>query len=134
MTSRILPREEWHRLKGTELARVTTQAAERNAPMYVLVVEDGGEIVGCWSLFQVWHAEGLWIAPAHRGKSAVARHLWRLGRRVAEMMGFVGVMTAANQPEVEHILRGSAVELPGKHYLLPLLCDEKESEDACLLQ
>jgi hypothetical protein len=60
MTRRILPAAEWSRLVGTELENVWPHLDPDRS--VVIVVEDEGQIIGCWSAFDVLHAEGIWIA------------------------------------------------------------------------
>jgi Acetyltransferase (GNAT) family len=129
MTSRVLPREEWDRLAGTELESVLDAALAADAEMLVLIVEDGEQIIGCWALLQCWHAEGLWVAPAHRGKAAVARRLLRLAASVAERIGFRSVCTAALTPDVTKMLDAVATRLEGQHYVLRLT--DRIKEESC---
>lgn len=119
MTRRILPREEYPRLAGTELEAVWPTLPEDAA---VLVVEEDGAIVGCWAAFLLAHVEGVWTAPEHRGKGAVARHLLvGMRRTLAEQFGSTGAITGAMSDEVRGILAGlGATKLPGDHYALTL--------------
>lgn len=130
LTTRLLPREEWDRLRCTELASVTELAATRGCEVYVFVVEDtAGEIVGCWSLFQVWHAEAVWIAPEHRKKSGVARQLLSYAAQLAHALGITHAMTASRSDDVTRLLkRLHAQPLEGAHYLVPLI---RQVEDVC---
>ena len=117
--TRILPREEWARLKGTEAEKLEAMTRPGNAE--VVVVERDGEIVGCWALLQIVHAECVWVAPEYRGVSAVARRLLAGMRRVARAMGVSRVVTAALTPEVEQLLsKLQAEELPGRHFVMPV--------------
>ena len=119
ISARILPREDYARLVGTELEAVwpTWPPTAR-----VLVVEDAtGTIIGCWGLLIVLHAEGVWIAPAHRKKGAVARALLQAMRTLVQEYGAESVMTAAVTPEIEAFcatLHGQ--RLPGSQWVLPL--------------
>jgi N-acetylglutamate synthase-like GNAT family acetyltransferase len=117
MTTRLLPPEEWARLAGTELDGVW---ANLPASARVVVVEDEeGRIVGCWSLFSVLHVEGVWIAPEHRGRSAVARRLLVGMRHQARDMGASGVCTAAVSDDVRALLDHlGAARVPGDHYVM----------------
>lgn len=137
MTSRLLPREEWERLSKTELESVAPYI-RANPNAEVFVVEDaGGDIVGCWALMQVWHAEGLWIAPELRRHGAVARALLKHLYALAEHFQIPGVMTAATTPDVAALLddnRLGATRLPGQHYLLPLMSRWAKEKDECLPQ
>jgi hypothetical protein len=118
MTTRVLPIEEWGRLVGTEL--------EHAAPVLplgskIIVVEDNGNIVGCWSAITYVHVEGVWIEPLHRGKSAVARRLWRGMQDVLRLMDVRSAMTGSITPEIDALLAGmGAVELPGKMFVFPV--------------
>jgi len=118
MTTRELPREEWHRLSGTEL-----EAYVRDAPdcvHTVLVVEDGDRIVGCWSILTLVHVEGVWIDPAHRKHGAVARQLLGAMWRRLRALGVRGVLTGAVTAEVEQLLtRLGATRVPYVPYIWP---------------
>lgn len=119
MTTRILPREEYPRLAGTELEAVWPTLPEGAA---VLVVEEDGQIVGCWAAFLVAHVEGVWIAPEHRGRGGVARRLLvGMRRTLVETFGATGALTGAMTDDVRALLaRLGATKLPGDHYALPL--------------
>jgi hypothetical protein len=116
MTTRVLPPEEWDRLAGTELEGL---AAARLDTMTVLAVEDAeGAIVGCWSLLPIWHVEGIWIAPDHRGRSAVARRLLAGMRAVMAARGLHGVWTGAALDTVASLItRIGGRALPAQYYL-----------------
>lgn len=117
MTTRILPPEEWHRLNGTEAEAVWAQFDP--ARVTVLVVESEGAIVGTWVLMNVLHAECLWIAPAHRGRTAVARRLWAFMQRTARAIGVPAVATAALTDDVRRLLdHVGATKVPGDHYAM----------------
>ena len=91
--TRILPPEEWGRLEGTELETVWPVLSPTDAQ--IVVVEDGPAIVGCWAVIRYVHVEGIWIAPAYRGRFAVGRRLWRAMGQVARAWGASAVWTAA---------------------------------------
>lgn len=119
IAERILPPEEWYRLKGTE--------AEGLIPLLipdccrVLVVEDEGEIVATWTLMLVVHAECLWAHPRYRGARGVAKRLLRLMREVAQGWGSKNVLTAATKPEVADLIRRfGGVTVPGEAFVLPV--------------
>jgi hypothetical protein len=119
LQTRILPVDDWPRLDGTELETVYPFLDRLRA--HVIVVEEGNAIVGCWAVFPLVHCEGVWIAPAHRGKSAVARHLLKAMRSTARAMGAQAVNTAAVSDEVRAILAGlGATPIGGDHYVLGL--------------
>lgn len=118
LTRRDLPREEWPRLAGTELESIWPVLPE---DARIVSVEDGDRIVGCWGAFWQLHAEGVWIAPDHRGHAAVARHLLTGMRRIARESGARTVATAGVTEDVIALLRRfpGAIELPGTHVVLP---------------
>lgn len=120
MTSRILPPEEWERLDGTE-AETIWPMLDR-AKTQIVVVEQDGEIVGCHVLLLVLHAECLWVHPAHRGKSSVARRLWAAVQQTArDTFRVRTIATAACSDEVRELLRHvGAVTLPGTHHVIPV--------------
>lgn len=118
MTTRMLSRDEWAtKLAGTELEAAVPYLDGAQ----VVVVEDGETVVGCWALIPYVHVEGVWIAPAHRGRGSVARRLLSGMRRAAQAMGVSTVMTAAISDDVRELLAHlGATKLPGEHYALPV--------------
>ena len=116
MTSRVLPRAEWDRLKGTEAETVWPLLPES---AQVLVVEDGTAIAGCWVLLPVLHVECLYVAPEHRKKPSVARRLLAGMRRLVRDSGGRGVVTAATSDDVRDLLTHiGATKVPGDHYVM----------------
>lgn len=120
MTHRLLPPDEWPRLADTpQLGPVWAQLPVASAS--VLVVEDGDRIVGTWAFLHVLHAEGVYVDPAHRGRGAVARHLWRGMREIARLTGAAAVWTGANTDDVAALLLAhGATKFPVDSYVLPL--------------
>lgn len=114
MTSRILPREEWHTLP--DIGALPLPDGSRP-----VVVEHDGVIVGCHVLMPIWHVEGLWIAPDHRGRSSVARRLWARVQQEACAIGVKAVVTAAVDDRVCRLLAHvGASRVPGDAYLVPV--------------
>lgn len=120
MTTRVLPPDEWPRLEGTELEAVWPLADP--SVMTVLVVEDGDQIIGCWSALSVVHVEGLWIHPAYQKRSSVGRRLWRgMTDVVRSAFGASSVVTAACSDEVRALLQtAGATMLPGESYVMQM--------------
>lgn len=115
MTTRILPPEEWPRLRGTEAETVWPHLDPQRAA--IVVVEDEGVVIGCHVLMYVLHAECLWIHPDHRGKGGVARRLWAAVQRAARGAGVRSLVTAACDDKVKRLLSHvGAIQLPGEHY------------------
>lgn len=119
MITRLLPRAEWSdRLIGTDLAAAVTYLP---ADAQVLIVEDAGQILGCWAAMSYVHLEGLWIHPDHRGKASVGRRLLSGMRHVARALGVGVVLTAATDDRVRDLIRQvGGVELPGTHHVIPI--------------
>jgi hypothetical protein len=116
LATRILPREEYGRLEGTELADVPVPDGAS-----VVVVEDEDAIVGCWMLVTVCHAEGVWIAPAYRRKGGVALRLLRGMRTLAKAHGASQVCTSSLDGSVTRLIeRLHGQRLPGEHFLFPV--------------
>ena len=115
MTTRLLPRDEWHRLKGTLLETVTPSLRH---DAQIVVVEDGDRIVGCWALMPVYHAEGLWVDPAYRTKVSVGRRLLDGMTRIVRDGGIREVLVMATNPRMERMVRkfGDAAALDGAHF------------------
>lgn len=116
MITRLLPPEEWARLEGTDLGVLVTRGLLPQ-DTHVLVVEDDGAIVGAWSLMPLWHAEGVWVHPDHRGKTAVPRRLMAGMRAEAATLGASVVLTASLDDSISRLLTHlGALELPGRHF------------------
>lgn len=116
MTSRILPREEWARLHETDLGD-----QDLSPETCVVVVEQDGQVIGCWAVVTCLHAEGLWIAPAHRAKGAVAKRLLRGVASVAAQAHVRAVCVGVIDPGVEGLAQRLGGErLEGLPYVLPV--------------
>lgn len=119
MNTRLLPRDEWYRLANTELESMTPYLPP---DADVLVVEgDTGDIVACWALYSQPHVEGVWVAPAHRGRGGAARCLLRGMRDLLHARGAKAAITGAVSDDVRRLLEGlGATRLPGELYVLSL--------------
>lgn len=114
MKARVLPREEWDRLAGTEAGGPLPESARP------VVIERDGQILACHVLMPLWHVEGLWVHPDHR-KSTVGGRLWAAVKREAEAVGAAAVLTAALDDEVRALIAHvDGVKLPGEHYVIPV--------------
>ena len=119
MTTRILPREEWPRLAGTEAEAVWPSLDPEQAR--VIVVEHEGRIVGTWTALRMVHMECVWIAPEYRGSFGVAKRLLRGMRSVAGGWGAKAVLTAALTDQVRALIDSlGGSKLPGDHYVMPV--------------
>lgn len=116
-TLRELPAAEWARLEGTELGAVVSRLSP--AHTRIAVVESDGQIVGCWSLTALLHAEGIWIAPEHRDGS-VLRKLLRWMTSTAKELGAGTVLTGALSPTVMDLVRRYGGQALPPTFTLPL--------------
>src|SRR5258708_37907414 len=113
MIARVLPREEWSRLKGTEAEQLWP--ALNPSHSRVLVVEDEGEIIATWCLFPMVHAECLWAKPDHRGVYGAAKALLSLMRQEVAQWKVNAVMTASMSPHVTKLIEKFGGEkIPGE--------------------
>jgi hypothetical protein len=103
VTTRVLPVEEWATLKDNDLA--TTVAYLNPENTQVVVVEDNGEIVGCWAVLRLVHVEGLWIAPSHRKRASVVRSLFVAMCDAVRRFNTTTVMTGVMTDDVRRLLR-----------------------------
>lgn len=117
--TRVLPREEWDRLQGTEAEGVGAMTAPGQAE--VIVVERDGEIVACWVLVRIYHVECAWVAPAHRASPPVLKRLVSGMKRLARTKRVTRVISTAMTPEVEQLLiKLHGEEVPGRHFAIPV--------------
>jgi len=120
MEARLLPWSEWPRLVNTELETAVQFFPDDTR---VLVVEDRGVILRCWSLPRYLHAEGIWAHPSQRGgmRSESGRLLLDAFFREARATGDRVVLTAAASPAVERMCQNfGGQQLPGTHWALPI--------------
>lgn len=120
MIARLLPREEWPRLSGSELGDVWPYLHPEHTK--VLVVEnEEGEIVATWSFTHLAHVEGLWLDPAVRGKAAVARKLWLMLQELARSEGVTHVVTQVVSADVMQLVKtAGGKEVPGVSCVIPV--------------
>lgn len=117
MNSRILPFDEWSKLAHTEAAAVYPYLDPARA--HIVVVEQDGAIIGCHVLMDILHAECLWIDPAFRGRTSVARRLWTRVQATAKALGVRTMVTSACDDRVRGLLEHvGAVKLNGDHFVV----------------
>ena len=129
--SRVLPPDEWPRLVGTEAESIWPLLDPDKAQ--VLVVEEGGVIMGCWVGFVVLHAECFWARPGHPVPLRVLRALLRGMREYAERLGYGQIATAADSDRIRRALTSlHAVALPvADHYVFRTDALPREKESLC---
>lgn len=107
MTSRLLPKDEWGRLVGTQLETVVPILPDG---AQVLVVEKDTEILACVALYPLWHLEGIEI------KQPAATRLLLESIRT-QTATLPAVLSWAQNPVVgDFLTRLGAEVLPGQHF------------------
>jgi len=121
LTCRVLPRDEWDKLRDTECAALAF--APPGFPAEVLVVEDGDTVVGAWSVIHTHDVEGLWVHPDYRKRSSVGRLLWhRMGAHLRSQ-GVLAVRTGSQTADVDDMIvrcGGQLIPPAIRHYVMPV--------------
>lgn len=118
MRSRILPAEEWDRIKQTPVMLFPYTDPSK---MDVVVVEDEGEIVACMMVLKATHLEGLWVAPERRKKAGVVRALMRQVVALLNVRGEKWVFGGAEHDQMRgFIQRHNGIPVPMDLYALVL--------------
>jgi hypothetical protein len=113
-----MPVCDWWVLADTELGAVLPMLTPCADLIHVLAAFDAeGEFAGCWAALRMVHAEGVFIMPKHRGKTAVQRALWKGMKRVAREWGVTSVITAATEPTVKSLVQKRGTPLPASFVL-----------------
>lgn len=120
ITVRVLPADEYHRIADTDagpLAASFLQYPSVEGKVYV--AEDGNQIVGVWTTFQVRYAEGLWVEEGYGVKAGYA--LWNAVKHDVADEGYAAMATATDSPYVQRLLRGmKAQPWSGDHFYVPV--------------
>jgi hypothetical protein len=119
MQARVLPAAEWDRLAETGLDLTLWLPLDRQAAQ-IVVVEDAGAIVACWSVMAVRHVEGFWVHPAHRQRGGALRRLFVGMRTLLRSLGATAVVTHAATPDIAALLRAAGATDLGPSFLLPV--------------
>lgn len=121
MTTRVLGSEDWPILAETDLGRVLPLLEPAaNEIRVVATFDETGELAGCWAALRMVHLEGVWVAPAHRGKAAVARQLRAAMRDVGATWGVTSALTAADTTAIEMLIRRHGGHALPATFVLPL--------------
>ena len=119
-TTRVLPPEEFHRLSSFPGPLQALQGTPDPEHTRVVVVEQDGQIVGYWVLFNAVHAEPLWLDPSVRHKPKVALGLFAAVVSELQSAGVQSVFAIIGDPERETVgpmaERAGLVPLPGTLY------------------
>jgi hypothetical protein len=115
--TRLLPVEEWDKLKNTEAGPVYHLFDREHTN--VMVVEKDSIVVGSWSLIPYYHAECVWIEESHRGNPAVVKRLVAGMKQMANLVGTSSVITTSLDYKTTKLLEHlEATRLPGEHYVI----------------
>lgn len=118
MIARVLPPEEWHRLRDNPISELVEFVKPED--VRIVVVEHDDQIVATWSALRITHVEGVWVHPEHRS-AGVVRSLLRATADATKEWAPVWLMTAAATDEVREILsRLNAIKLPMEPYVLSI--------------
>ncbi len=125
MTTRALTLDEWRsdewraKLSGSEVGKALDSLGPRTI---VMVVQDNaGAVIGSWAALHVLHGECFSVAPAHRGKAAVARKLLRAMANVAQHFEFTSIWTAAEDDDVARMVRRlGGVPVTAQSFVMPV--------------
>lgn len=119
MTRRILAREDYGRLVGTDLEPCIDALP---ADTDVIVVEDPeGRIIGCSSIYSRDHVECTWIAEDHRDEPGVFWSLFQGIRATARRRGSNRLVTGSVDDRMTaFLLKMHAEPLPGQQFVWPL--------------
>lgn len=119
MKARVLPPEEWHRLRISGITPMETTLRPEDVQM--IVVEDGDRIVATMGTYRVTHFEGLWIDPEYRGNAGLGRRLIKAGIEAARKWTDRWVWGASETDHMDEVLgRLGGHKVPVSTYLLPL--------------
>jgi hypothetical protein len=118
MKSRILPPEEWARLGENLYA----DHLDARRGQFVVVEDEHGDIVGRMMFVLVPHAEDLWIAPEHRKRGVVGRHLVRAFHDYGQMAGVQAMIGGARSHDMHHAITAHLHGTPLKvgYYAIPV--------------
>lgn len=98
MTVRELPADEWEKLLGLPIAE---NGLPDPASTRIIVAEDDGEIVGCWSFLLTTFLEGLWVDEAYRKGLTFGR----LAGATLQLMAQEGIPQASTLVQSEEVER-----------------------------
>ena len=119
MIARVLPPEDWSLLDEAHPAQIAQ--ALPNGAAAVVVVEDGGKIVGTLTVAQITHLEGLWIAPEFRGNPRLSMALVEAAFAEVRKTGALWAWGASDTEHMSDIIgRVGGKEIPVKSFIIPV--------------
>lgn len=120
MRTRVLPREEWHRLGETEMFQFLPYS--RPEDVEIVVVEDGEQIVARVAVVRAVFLEGFRVASSHRGNAGLWRGLMAMLRNTAKRWNehwAFGVVDTAEMKDILERVDGRKLEAAAV-YVLPV--------------
>lgn len=117
MIARVLPKDEWGRMKDPDLPVLLPFLDPEE--VRIVVIEEAGEIVASVAVMRITHYEGLWIDPKHG--LGVMRALRRKAAATAETWANGWVMAGAADDRMRDVLgRMGAAPIPLETFMLNL--------------
>lgn len=119
MTWKILPPEEWPRIKA-ELPDSPLADLENYMQLegIVVVAEHEGRLVGHWPLLLTWHAEPLYIAPAYRKSGPALKNLLDGLFSTMQISQIASAVVIIEDPDLQAIVpRLGFQPVPGQLYI-----------------
>lgn len=120
MIARVLDQSEWDKIPAE--AKLRERLDYMNSDnVDVIVVEDAGKVVACWSVMRQTWLEGCYIVPEYRGNAGAVRRLMRKTYSVASQWGDRFLWTGAVTDCVRELIeRLGGKEVPMSVHVLPL--------------
>jgi hypothetical protein len=116
--ARVLPPNEWQKIRGTELPAVIDDAPTDDVEV-IVVEDDAGELVAGVSRVRITHLEGLWVRPDYRGNAGVWRRLIQVALKTPSRWNDSWVMAGSASDQMRRLLnRLGGVTVPMDTYLL----------------
>jgi hypothetical protein len=118
MKTRILPPEEWVKLKTAFPPLGTTL---RPGDSQVIVVEDGDRIVASLEVIRVTHFESLWIDPEYTGNAGLVSRLMKAAIDAARKWTDEWVWGASGTSKMNtYLYRMGGRKMPVETFVVPL--------------
>lgn len=119
MIARVLPRNEWPRLRNAGVPYFDHWLLPDQAE--VVVVEDGPRIVARMYVMRLPHYEGAWVDPEYRGNLGVTRALLRESANQAKRWSHGVVLGGVVDDHMRDVMKRLGAErLDADFYVLPV--------------
>jgi len=115
-TPRVLPPEEWDRLR--DFAFATNGLPDPTTSVIIVVETATGEIVGIWAMLLQPVLDGLWVDPAHRS-TLVAGQLLRTMKAFLQEFEIPAAFTVISDDSVRTLAaKAGFTKVPGDLWIL----------------